>query len=184
MNTEYVNDNMRNFLLHQNENNMNDIALSFGNVKVTYEELHTRIDEYSRALYKRGVRAGDIISLAIANTPESVYIIYALNSLGAVCCPMFPIQNEYKMYSDLNLVKPKMFIGINDSYSKVKKAINGKADLSNLDIILFSPLESVDNKYIKAIYNAKQLLTGNFVFYSKNNLNYMLKNGINYQIAK
>ncbi len=58
---------------------MNNIALKFGNLNITYEELHTRIDEYARALYKRGVRENDIIAVSVANTPEAIYLSYALN---------------------------------------------------------------------------------------------------------
>ena len=44
------------YMLEQNKNHMNEIALSFGDRKITYEELHDKIDKYSRLLYKRGVR--------------------------------------------------------------------------------------------------------------------------------
>ena len=38
------------FLLERNKNHMNDIALSFGDKKISSEELHERIDEFARAL--------------------------------------------------------------------------------------------------------------------------------------
>ena len=41
------------FLLERNKNYMNNVALSFDAKKITYEELHERIDEFARALYKR-----------------------------------------------------------------------------------------------------------------------------------
>ena len=51
------------FLYERNKPYMNNTAISFANKKITYEELHTRIDEYARALYKRGIRANDIVAL-------------------------------------------------------------------------------------------------------------------------
>lgn len=45
------------FLENRNKNHMNYTALNFENRKITYEELHEKIDEYARALYKTGIRS-------------------------------------------------------------------------------------------------------------------------------
>ena len=102
------------FLYERNLPYMNNIAISFGNVDIKYEQLHEEIDKYARALYKRGVREGDIIGLSAINTPELIYITYALNKLGAIICSINPMDMEYKIMQDLKVVRPKMFIGIND----------------------------------------------------------------------
>lgn len=174
--------NMTDFLLEKNKNYMNNVSLTFGKRKVTYEELHTRIDEYARALYKRGVRENDYIVLAIANTPESVFLLYALNKLGAIICPVFAIQNHYKMYEELSIVKPKMFIGINDSYSSYKKGIKN-TPLENIDTILLSPVASIDNQIIKQIYNINQFIKGNYSLGKNTNMNGIIKKGKNFDGA-
>ena len=120
--TAKPNDTEYGFLYERNKKYMNNIAITFGGLKVTYEELHTKIDEYAKALYKRGVRENDIIALSVANTPEAIYISYALNKLGAIICPINPLDMDYKIMQDLKVVRPKMFIGINDSYKKFKNA--------------------------------------------------------------
>ena len=100
------NDTQYNFLLKRNKDYMNYIAFSFDKMKIKYEELHTRIDEYARALYARGVREGDIIMVSDANIPEAIYLRYALNKLGAITCPVSPLENEYKVLNDIKLVHP------------------------------------------------------------------------------
>lgn len=151
------NGNEYDFLLERNNNHMNDTALSFMNKRITYEELHERIDEYARALYKRGVRQGDTIGICVANTPESVYLIYALNKLGAIIVGLSPLNNEYKMRRDIELTNPKMIIAIDMMYPVLKNTVNEL----NIDTILFSPLNSCENKLVKLIYNSKQFISGN-----------------------
>ena len=159
-----------NFLYERNKKYMNNVALKFGNINITYEELHTRIDEYARALYNRGVRENDIIAVSVANTPEAIYIHYALNKLGAIICPINPLDMDYKIFEDLKVVKPKMFIGINDAYKKIK-------NVDDMDIILFPVVKSVDNNLVKFLYGVKQVLNGNVLLSLDNNLSHILRKG-------
>ena len=45
--TAKPNDTEYGFLYERNKKYMNNIAITFGGLKVTYEELHTKIDEYA-----------------------------------------------------------------------------------------------------------------------------------------
>lgn len=178
-NVELPNDTSYNFLYERNKEYMNSVAIVFGNESITYGELHNIIDEYARALYKRGVRNNDIIVTSTLNTPESIYISYALNKLGAINCPINPFSSEYMMLKDLEMVKPKMFIGINDAYGKLKKA---KA-FDNIDIITFPLTMSIDDKKLKVLYNIKSFINGNNVFKLDKKLKHVLKDGRNFKDA-
>jgi len=172
-------DSEYNFLYERNKKYMNNIALTFGNLDISYEELHTKIDEYARSLYKRGVRENDIIAVSVASTPEAIYINYALNKLGAIILPINPMDKSYKIMQDLKVVRPKMYIGINDTYQNIKKA---SKDI-DLDIILFPVVKSLDNNLIKLLYQFKQIFNGNVLFSLDNNLDYILKKGKNFNEA-
>lgn len=173
------NDTEYGFLYERNKKYMNNIAITFGGLKVTYEELHTKIDEYAKALYKRGVRENDIIALSVANTPEAIYISYALNKLGAIICPINPLDMDYKIMQDLKVVRPKMFIGINDSYKKFK---NASKDI-DIDVILFPAVRSLDNNIIKTLYGVKQIISGNVLLSLDSKLDYVLKKGKSFEDA-
>lgn len=177
---EIPSDTLYNFLYERNKNYMDYIAIEFANLKITYEELHSRIDEYARALYKRGVREGDIIMLSVANTPEAIFLAYALNKLGAIVCPISPLENEYKIFNDLKLVRPKMFIGIQDAYQNFKKA-SRKFEDANIDVILFPAVASIDDKMLHALYGAKQFISGNALLSSDHRLLSILEKGKDYQ---
>ena len=84
------------YMLEQNQAHMNLTALSFGERKITYEEMHDMIEKYVRLLYSKGVREGDVIGLCAFNTPESVYLLYALNIIGAIVVGYSPFDNKDK----------------------------------------------------------------------------------------
>lgn len=157
-------DTQYNFLYERNKNYMNNVALTFDKKVITYEELHQRIDEYARALYKKGVRETDIIAICTANTPESIYLDYALNKLGAISVPISPLNNEYKMKQDLEILKPKMFIGIEDLYGTFEKASQGMT----IEKMSYPAVASMDSKLIKTLYGFKQLTSGNRKLFGKN----------------
>ena len=154
------------YMLENNKNHMNYTALSFGNRIITYEELHDRIQKYARVLKKKGIEKGDVIAINALNTPESVYLLYALDIIGAVVVGLNPFEKKDKIKVDLEMTRPKYVITTDLSYSNVKdyeKAL----DFSS---ILYSPLESVDDKKLKLGYKAMQLLKGNFRLNKEANL--------------
>ena len=97
-NKEYNNkQSLYDYLLASNYGHFDETAITFGDLKITYGELHENIDKYARALYKKGVRKGDIIGLCLANSPEAIYLFYAINKLGAVTCQLNPMDNSFKI---------------------------------------------------------------------------------------
>ena len=149
------------FQLHENLKYMNNVALvTEKGEKITYEEFHTRVDEYAKALKEKGVREGDRIAVASANTPSGLYLKRALYKLGATVCAINPVQKDYLKEADIELVNPKMLIGINmfsKSFSTITKRYG-------VDTLYFSPYDSVNaSKKEKAILNLFLLASRNFV---------------------
>ncbi|MGM9874960.1 MAG: class I adenylate-forming enzyme family protein [Bacilli bacterium] len=168
---EKPNCSMYDYMLDHNKKYMNYIALSFGNLKITYEEMHQRIDEYVKLLYSKGIRNGDVIGIIALNCPESVYLLYALNKIGAVTVGLSPLDNADKIKKDIELTRPKIIISVDMCYGNIK---NFQKSL-NFSTILYSPVESLDNKKIKSLYTFSQLSKGNFKLDSNSNLRSLLK---------
>ena len=149
------------FQLHENLKYMNNVALvTEKGEKITYEEFHTRVDEYAKALKEKGVREGDRIAFAAGNVPSALYLKRALYKLGATVCAINPVQKDYLKEADIELVNPKMLIGINmfsKSFSTITKRYG-------VDTLYFSPYDSVNaSKKEKAILNLFLLASRNFV---------------------
>lgn len=166
-----INKTKYDFMLDQNKKYMNLTALSFGDRKITYEEMHDKIEKYVRLLYSKGIRKDDIVGICALNVPESVYLLYALNIIGAVVVGYSPFDNKEKVKKDIELTKPKMIITVDMFYKNFKdwqKALN-------FSTILYSPLDSLDNKKIKIGYRLLQLKNGNFKLSRDCNLKSLLK---------
>lgn len=166
-----ANNSKYNYMLEQNKKYMNYTALTFGDRKITYEEMHDRIEKYVRMLYSKGVRNGDIIGVCALNTPESVYLLYALDIIGAVVVGYSPLDNKEKIKKDIELTKPKMVISVDMCYSNFKefeKALN-------FSTILYSPMESAQDMKLKIGYKLLQLKQGNFKLDKESNLKSLLK---------
>lgn len=166
-----ANNSKYNYMLERNKKYMNYTALTFGDRKITYEEMHDRIEKYVKMLYSKGVRDGDIIGVCALNTPESVYLLNALDIIGAVVVGYSPLDNKEKIKKDIELTKPKMVISVDMCYSNFKefeKALN-------FSTILYSPMESVQDMKLKIGYKLLQLKQGNFKLDKESNLKSLLK---------
>lgn len=168
-----VNPNMSkyDYMLESSKNHMDNIALTFEDRKITYEEMFESIDKYAKMLYKKGVRKGDLIGICAMNTPESVYLLYALNLLGAVVIGYSPFDNKERIKADVELTKPKMVITTDFSYGNFKDLDKSL----NISTILYSPLESSNNWKIKLGYNLMQLKNGNYTLVRDKRLKNLLK---------
>lgn len=159
------------YMLESAKDNMNGTALTFENQKITYEQLFDSIDKYAKMLYAKGVRKGDLIGVCCMNTPESVYLLYALNKLGAVVIGYSPFDNKERIKHDIELTKPKMVITMDFAYSNFKdweKAFD-------FSTIMYSPLESSENWKMKLGYNLMQIKNGNFSLVRDKRLKHLLK---------
>lgn len=160
-----------NYMLENNTKYMNLTALSFGDRRITYEEMHDRIEKYAKLLYSKGVREGDIIGVMALNTPESVYLLYALDIIGAVVVGLSPLDNAEKVRQDIEMVRPKMVISVDMCYSNIKEAEKAL----NFSTILYSPLESVDDLKMRLGYKLIQISKGNFKIARDANLKHLVK---------
>ena len=179
---EMPNQSKYDFLLERNKNYMNFNALSFEGMKdkVTYEELHDKIWKYARALYKKGIRKGDLIGFCAVNTPESIYVMYALDIIGAITIGLSPLNNEYQMRRDIEMIKPQRVITVDMFYGNMKGSLND----FNVSPILYSPVESMQSPIIKAIYKMKQIKEGNFKFGKDFDLKSIVKDGSDSEIER
>ena len=108
------------FMLERNANYMNYIALSFGERNISYEEMHDRIEKYYKLLKLKGITKGDIVGVCLLNCPESVYLLYALDKIGAVVVGFNPFDDKEKTKKDIELTNPKVVITVDMAYSNFK----------------------------------------------------------------
>lgn len=128
------------YLFINNQSNLEKNAISYFGIKITYRELFKNIDKVAKALMANGVKKGDIVTLAMANTPEMVYLFYALNRLGAVCNVIDPRYSAEEMKREINLVNSRLFISLDMCYPVAQKILS---ETSVEKTICLSAIESM-----------------------------------------
>ena len=98
-------------------------ALEYSNLQVTYRELIKKINKVAKGLRALGVEKGDIVTICMPNTPEMVYMFYAINEVGAVASMIHPLSSEKEIEDYLNQTKSKVMLCIDVAYPRVEAII-------------------------------------------------------------
>lgn len=113
---------------------MSDIALIYFNNKISYRTLFREVDRCAYSLKCMGIQSGDIISLCTAGTPESIYLLLAVNKLGAVCNFVNPFFTEEQLLSRINETHSKVLFVLDSFYKQIQPVIN-KLNIGKIIII-------------------------------------------------
>lgn len=98
------------YIKNKNTNNLNGIALNYFENKITYREFFENIDKVAKAFYAIGIRKGDIVTIASLHTPETIYIIYGLNKIGAVANMVYLTLSANEIIENIKSTDSKAFI--------------------------------------------------------------------------
>ena len=97
----------------------NHIAYVFMGKKTSYTEFMKRIEAAAKGLYKMGIRAGDKVTICMANTPQALDCFYALNRIGAIPNMIHPLSAAQEIAFYLNFSKSKAILTLDQFYEKV-----------------------------------------------------------------
>lgn len=78
--------------------------------EISYGELFVHIDECVSALTALKVKQGDIVTVAMPSTPEALYMVYALNKIGAVANMIHPLAGEKELLHYLDEVNSEVAV--------------------------------------------------------------------------
>lgn len=149
---------MFDYMYSKNVNNMSVNAMDYMGKKITYEEMFYHIEDTAKRFKKFGVKEDDYVNLALPVSPETVYMIYGLDYIGAAAALIDPRVNAERMQYYLNLVSSNL-VGITGIYAGTMRSI---LDSQNgVQMINISPLQSFDaneKNILKGLYNTKMFL--------------------------
>lgn len=80
------------YMYENNKNYPHDTAINYFGKRISYRRLFESIDKTASALQALGVKEGEIVTVALPSIPEALYIVYALNKIGAVVFSYFDSQ--------------------------------------------------------------------------------------------
>ena len=125
-----------------------NIALEYFDTQITYKELIKKINKVAAALKALGAEKGDRITVCMPNTPEAIYMLYAINEIGAVANMVHPLSSEKEIEDYLNQASSKIMLCVDISYPKVE-AIIKNTELEQ--VVVVSPTRSM-NFIVRVIY--------------------------------
>ena len=117
-----------------------NVALEFFDAQISYKDMIKRINKVAAALKVLGAEPGDRITICMPNTPEAVYMFYAINEIGAVANMIHPLSSEKEIEDYVNQAGSKIMFCVDLSYRKVESIIKN-TPLEK--VIVVSPMRSM-----------------------------------------
>lgn len=104
---EAINSALPNCTIYQyiwncNKNRLEKPALKYFEKRITYRQMFSQIDAAAKAFSAIGVQQDEMVSLCMLTMPETVYSIYGLNKIGAVCNLIEPRTNAELIKDRIN----------------------------------------------------------------------------------
>jgi acetoacetyl-CoA synthetase len=98
---------------------------------ISWQELSSKVSKIQQYLKSKGVEQGDRVVGYLPNTPDTLAIFYAVNSLGAIwscCSPDFGASTVIDRFS---LIEPKVFFATN-TYAYNGKVLDRKEETDHI----------------------------------------------------
>lgn len=126
------------------------IAIEFEGHQYTYKSLIENIDKAACALVHAGIKKGDVVSIISPNTPQALFMIYAVNRLGGILNMIHPMSSVKEIKSFVEETESKMIMVLDMIYPKIAK-IEWK--MENQPLILLSKVSDGLGFPAKQVYN-------------------------------
>ena len=103
---------MYDYMTFCNADRLDSVALNYFGKKVMHWQMQEKIDTCARALLAYGVCSGDAVSLCVLAMPEAVYLLYAINKIGAIANMLVMNATEAEIHEKLAVTESKIVITV------------------------------------------------------------------------
>ena len=121
------------YLKQKNKDRVDQLALNYYGRKIKFAELFEQIDKCANAFAAIGVKEGDIVSLLSVSVPETVFVIYALNKIGATANTIDPRMDVASIRRMVEESGSSVLVVLDLAYAKVRQI---KRDIDQKHIIV------------------------------------------------
>lgn len=128
-------------LYEKNKDNLDSTAIFYRGTKITYRQLFEQVEKYAAIFEQIGIDENSEVPMCMANTPEFLYTIMALNLLGAKMNCFGEFDKEY-LTEIINDCNSNFIICTDDKYEYIKDSINNS---KTNNIVMFSLTDSLKN---------------------------------------
>lgn len=109
-------------IFNNNQDNLDRTALVYYGTKISYRQMFQEISYIAGALEDNGLKEGDIVTVCMINSPETIYLIFALNKIGAVANMVYGSSTSEELKKYILDVKSKIVFTLDlfqDKFAKI-----------------------------------------------------------------
>ncbi|MBO5513936.1 MAG: AMP-binding protein, partial [Mogibacterium sp.] len=110
-----------------------NIALDFMGKHISYRHMIDQINLCAKSLRVLGIREDDKVTIAMPNCPQAIYMLYAVNLVGAVANMIHPLSAEKEIENYLNMSNSVMVVTLDQFYHKIE-AVRRNTKVQNVII--------------------------------------------------
>lgn len=122
-------------------------ALEFFDTKYTYKQLIDKIDSVAVSLKKLNVVENECITICMPNIPEAIFLIYAVNKVGAICNILHPKSSSDVIKKAMNETNSSTLFTTDVTYRNVENL--------KLNHIVVCEVSSSMKSFMQFFYNLK-----------------------------
>lgn len=148
MRTEYFNGSICEMVEEAAKKYPNNVAFDFMGKPTTYKKMVENIHACARSLRTIGVREDDRVTIAMPNCPQAIYMLYAVNMVGAVANMVHPLSAEKEIENYLNMSNSVTVVTLDQFYNKIE-AIRANTKVVN---VILARIKDELSKPIRAGY--------------------------------
>lgn len=134
--------------------NRNKTALTYMGKSISYKEFSSKIQKLSLSLFSLGIKEGECVLVALSNIPQAVYLLYALNRIGAVPAFVSPLCSEKELEKYIKICNCRFVFAFDFLADKLKTKEVRAITCSPFDE-LFHFLKS-KNSYLSLLIKAEK----------------------------
>lgn len=134
-------------------------AVEFQGKKYSYKQMLDKIESVALSLVSIGIKKGDIVSIITPNTPQALFMIYALNRIGAVANMIHPLLSAKEIQQFVENTDSIAVLTLDMIYPKFAKI---KWNTSKEPKMILAKIADALPWYAKFVYSAKNKLKLDF----------------------
>lgn len=119
----------------------NNVAISYEGSKIKYKALIKRIEAYAVSLSNYGIKKGDIVTICLPNVPEALYVLYALNKIGAIANMLHPLSAEEEIKESVESTNSRLLVFTDMFFDKIENSIKNTCVEK---VLIASPKDSLN----------------------------------------
>ena len=138
-------------ILKRNLDNLTGKAFESFGYSIDYKTFFDAVNQYAKAYTEMGVKSGDVVTLCLAGTLDTIINFYALNKIGAISNLINPNFIKFNPKKYIDETDSKLLVIMDRFYPALKEAI----EQSNTKRIILSSLTEYSSLLYRLVIRRK-----------------------------